>query len=70
MHGGSTIGEQYFCCELDELPKVLKGIAEDSPEFRNMLLRAAGLASLDVEQSGDGRQDTEPFLDRANSTVI
>lgn len=71
MHGGSTIGEQYFCCELDKLPKVLKGIAEDSPEFRAMLVRCAGLqVTVDAEIAGDRGQSPEPILDRSRAIVI
>jgi hypothetical protein len=70
MHGGSTIGEQYFCCELDKLEAVLRGIGSDSPEFRAMLCRAGGLVPLDNEDARERRQDAEPFLDRSNSTVI
>jgi hypothetical protein len=70
MQGGSTIGEQYFCCELDKLERVLRGIASDSPEFTNMLRRAGGLLPLDHEGAGERRQGAEPVLDSANSTLI
>lgn len=70
MHGGSTIGEQYFCCELDKLEQVLRGIGSDSSEFRGMLRRAGGLLPLDREDARDGGQDAKPFLNRADATVI
>jgi hypothetical protein len=74
MHGGSTIGEQYFCCELDKLPKVLKAIAADSPEFTRMLLRCAGSGQSvvlpDTDSAVDRGQNAETFFDSPDTTII
>jgi hypothetical protein len=70
-HGGSAIGEQYFACELEQLPTVLRALASESREFQQMLLRSAGVVSgVNLENPGDRRDDPPDFIDPAGATFI
>lgn len=75
MHGEPSLGEHLFCCKLDQLPRVVAGIAAEAPDFRNQLLSllrmvSHGVDTVNFERPVEGKDSTIPFIDDASAVFI